>query len=88
MCDMPAQARLPVAISHSSTPKAKTSAALDRLPSVSSSGGMCVTCDGASVIWRQFEVSKSDLRKHESSHRLQAYYFHEALQGAAPLTVP
>lgn len=43
MCDMPAQARLEVAISHTSTPNAYTSAALDSFPSVSSSGGTAAT---------------------------------------------
>ena len=50
ICIIPAQGRLPVHISHSSTPKAYTSTLLLRRPVVSSSGGMCVTVPKVPVL--------------------------------------
>ena len=55
ICIMPAHGRLPVHISHSSTPKAYTSTLLLRRPVVSSSGGMCVTVPKVPVLMASCE---------------------------------
>ena len=55
ICIIPAHGRLPVHISHSSTPKAYTSTLLLRRPVVSSSGGMCVTVPKVPVLMASCE---------------------------------
>ena len=87
ICIMPAHGRLPVHISHSSTPKAYTSTLLLRRPVVSSSGGMCVTVPKVPVLMASCESTllspKSATCKHHQHVTAALHIFQGAQWSAA-----